>query len=66
MNHRQQQTDVVARMRVRMGRILAGAAQDYDWRERRDDEGDLIAARERRDRDLERGDSPHTHYGEAA
>lgn len=66
MNSRQQQTDIVARMRDRLARHLAGERPDYDWRERRDDAGDVIARRERLDRDLERGDSPETHYGEAA
>lgn len=66
MNSRQQQSDIVARMRARLARQLAGERPDYDWRERPDDAGDVIARRELRDRNLERGDSPDTHYGEAA
>jgi hypothetical protein len=58
MTVRQQEADVVARMRL--DRHLRDVA-DYDWRERRDDWGDEVARAEARDRALERGDSPLCH-----
>jgi hypothetical protein len=59
MTVRQQQADVVARMRL--DRRLRDV-DDYDWRERRDDWGDEVARAEARDRALERGDSPLCHW----
>lgn len=60
---RQQTFDVVARMRERMERELARERDRIDrFVQQRDDWGDVIAHQEARDRELERGDSPLTHW----